>query len=152
MTIHKFNAFIANARQCRKIITSMYSIVITIFFFINYRVKMSKSVTPVDKYTCKLSKELQKLAENELRETKSTRNEALKVLRDWIQSNPRIELTRMDANFLLQFLRAKKFSVKMAQDNLERFILLRQRLESNEHIFQNMDYRLPKVEKLLNLG
>lgn len=111
---------------------------------------MSKSLTPVDKYVFNLSKELHKLAEEELRESKSIRSQAIKSLREWIESNPRIELTRMDAKFLLRFLRAKKFSVTMAQDNLERFILLRKTREGV--LFQNMDCLLPQVNELLELG
>lgn len=111
---------------------------------------MSKSLTPVDKYVCNLSKELQNLAEDELRENESTREQAIKSLRTWIDSNIRIDLTRMDATFLLRFLRAKKFSVTMAQDNLERYILLRSTREGI--LFQEMDYHLPKMIELLDLG
>lgn len=109
-----------------------------------------KSLTPVDTYVFNLSKELQALAEDELRESESTRTQAIKSLRDWIESNPRIELTRMDARFLLRFLRTKKFSVTMAQDNLERFILLRSAREGV--LFTQMDFTMPKMIELLDLG
>lgn len=112
---------------------------------------MSKSLTPVDQYVFShLSKELQQLAEEELRENESTRKQAIKSLRTWIETNSRIELTRMDAKFLLRFLRAKKFSGTMAQDNLERYVLLRCSLEGT--LFQEMDYLLPKMLELLDLG
>ena len=51
---------------------------------------MTKSVTPIDSYDVLLSEELRKLAEKELRETKSTRDNAIRALREWIQKNERI--------------------------------------------------------------
>uniref|UniRef100_A0A336MIP4 CSON000372 protein n=1 Tax=Culicoides sonorensis TaxID=179676 RepID=A0A336MIP4_CULSO len=110
-----------------------------------------KSLTPIDEiYNSNLSKDLQKLAENELRETEKSRQQAITAMRKWIESNPRIELTRMDSKFLLRFLRTKKFSVTMAQENLERFILLRKSRDGT--VFQNMDCQLPNVVDLLDLG
>uniref|UniRef100_A0A336MXQ0 CSON008996 protein n=1 Tax=Culicoides sonorensis TaxID=179676 RepID=A0A336MXQ0_CULSO len=110
-----------------------------------------KSLTPIDEiYNSNLSKDLQKLAENELRETEKSRQQAITAIRKWIESNPRIELTRMDSKFLLRFLRTKKFSVSMAQENLERFILLRKSRDGT--VFQNMDCQLPNVVELLDLG
>lgn len=54
-----------------------------------------KWVTEADKYVCKLSKETQKLAKDELREDKNTRDQALQQMRDWIKMNPRIENSRL---------------------------------------------------------
>lgn len=56
---------------------------------------MSKATTVADNYEFRLSKELKVLAETELRETCATRDFALKALRDWIESNPRILASRM---------------------------------------------------------
>lgn len=56
---------------------------------------MSKATTVADNYEFRLSKELKVLAETELRETCATRDFALKALRDWIESNPRIASARM---------------------------------------------------------
>lgn len=46
-------------------------------------------------YEFRLSNELKVLAETELRETCATRDFALKALRDWIETNPRIAAARM---------------------------------------------------------
>lgn len=56
---------------------------------------MSKGTTEADKYVFQLSDDLKKLAEVELRETAATRDFALKALRDWIESNPRIAAARL---------------------------------------------------------
>lgn len=56
---------------------------------------MSKGITDADEYVFTLSDELKQMAENELRETPATRDFALKALRDWIETNPRIASVRM---------------------------------------------------------
>lgn len=56
---------------------------------------MSKSISEIDDYHFTLSDELRRIAEVELRETKSTRENALRAIREWILKNPRIQLTRM---------------------------------------------------------
>lgn len=56
---------------------------------------MSKATTLADSYEFCLSDDLKELAKNELRETCATRDFALKALRDWIESNPRIAASRM---------------------------------------------------------
>lgn len=56
---------------------------------------MSKGITDADEYVFKLSDDLKSLAEQELRETAATRDFALKALRDWIESNPRIAAARL---------------------------------------------------------
>lgn len=54
-----------------------------------------------------------------------------------------------DSNFLLRFLRAKKFSVPITQEAIERYLLLR---HSYEPIFTNLDMTLPNMKTLINLG
>lgn len=56
---------------------------------------MKKATTNPDNYEFRLSKELKILSETELRETCATRDFALKALRDWIETNPRIAASRM---------------------------------------------------------
>lgn len=57
---------------------------------------MTKNITTFDdNYEFCLSNELKHLAKTELRETCATRDFALKALRDWIESNPRIAASRM---------------------------------------------------------
>lgn len=55
----------------------------------------SEYVTEEDAYECSLSEETQKMAKDELREDKNTRDQALEQVRNWIKLNPRIENSRM---------------------------------------------------------
>ena len=111
----------------------------------------SKSITPVDDYVFTLSNELATIAENELRETEEVRNNAIKVMRDWTMNNPRILKTRLDSNFLLRFLRFRKFSIPMAQEALERYLVLKQGSFGKDW-FNILDVTIPSVEKLLDSG
>lgn len=52
-------------------------------------------VTEADDYVCPLSEETQKMAKDELREDKNTRDQALEQMRNWIKLNPRIENSRL---------------------------------------------------------
>ncbi|XP_075228778.1 alpha-tocopherol transfer protein-like [Lycorma delicatula] len=100
-------------------------------------------------YICPLTKEAIKIAKEELREDDDIRKQALEMMRNWIINNPRILSCRMDASFLLRFLRFKKFSIPMAQETMERYILLRQCYELG---FRKLDMRLPAMQELLMKG
>ncbi|XP_078042924.1 clavesin-2 [Augochlora pura] len=106
-------------------------------------------VTEEDSYECTLSKETQQIAKDELREDKNTRDQALEQIRNWIKMNPRIENSRLDGQFLLRFLRSKKFNVPMAEEAIERYLLLRQVYHP---AFNNLDSTEPTMEELLTLG
>lgn len=56
-------------------------------------------VTEGDDYECSLSTETQKLAKEELREDKNTRDQALEQIRNWIKLNPRIQNCRLGEKF-----------------------------------------------------
>lgn len=66
--------------------------------------KMSKGITDADKYEFKLGNELKRVAEIELRETKSARDFALNAMREWIKTNPRIVAVRMGKKIILIFV------------------------------------------------
>ncbi|XP_051161892.1 clavesin-2-like [Leptopilina boulardi] len=105
--------------------------------------------TEEDDYECPLSKETQKMAKDELREDKNTRDQALEQIRNWVKLNPRIENSRMDGRFFLRFLRCKKFNVPMSQEAIERYLLLRQVYHP---AFNHLDITEPTMEELLSLG
>lgn len=138
---------------------------------------MSKAIKKYDDYKFILGDELKVMAENELRETCATRDFALQAVREWIEANPRIHAARLgklillqcivikslksnyisyssfqkknvDASFLLRFLRAKKFSVPITCEGIERYLLLRQSYE----FFNNLDMNLPIMKILLDAG
>ncbi|XP_044742995.1 clavesin-1 [Chrysoperla carnea] len=79
-----------------------------------------------DEYKCTLSPELQKLAQEELREDENTRTQAIQQVRDWINKHPNIKKCRTDSIFLLRFLRTKKFSVPLTCEMIERYLTIRQ--------------------------
>lgn len=106
-------------------------------------------VTEADDYVCRLPLEDQETAKRELREDELIRKHALENFRQWIQKNPRLENCRLDANFLLRFLRFKKFSVPQAQEALERYLLLRQTFSI---AFRELDVRNTRINELLDRG
>ncbi|KAJ6640646.1 Alpha-tocopherol transfer protein-like, partial [Pseudolycoriella hygida] len=72
-----------------------------------------------------LSEMVEKVARKELREDKFSRDQCLGQLRDWLSKNEDVQDVRMDDAFLLRFLRAKKFSVPMAQQLLLKYLNLK---------------------------
>lgn len=72
-----------------------------------------------------LSEMVQKVARKELREDKFTRDQCLEQMRDWLKKNEDVQDVRLDDVFLLRFLRAKKFSVPMAQQLLLKYLNLK---------------------------
>lgn len=111
----------------------------------------SKSITPVDEYVFTLSKELEELAEKELGETEQVRNNAIKELRDWTMKNPRILKTRLDAIWLLRFLRFKKFDIGLAKEALERYLVFREG-SYGKNWFDHLDVLKSSTEKQLDNG
>jgi hypothetical protein len=112
----------------------------------------TRSMNKVDDYVCKLLPETRKIAELELRETEVTRKHALRELREWAAKNPRIISIRLDSTFLLKFLRCKKFSLPMAKEMIERYIVLRHVEHEGVKIFQNLDSKLPVMQELFRAG
>lgn len=108
-----------------------------------------KWIEEPDNYVCRLSPETQQIAKEELREDEHTRQTALASMREWIMQNPRIKKCRMDGKFLLRFLRFKKFHVTLAQECLERYVLLRQTFGV---AFNCLDITIPMMVDLTNLG
>ncbi|CAH1998627.1 unnamed protein product [Acanthoscelides obtectus] len=108
-----------------------------------------KWVTEPNEYVCELSEETQAIALEELREDHDIRQSALASMREWIKQNPKIRNCRMDAKFLLRFLRFKKYHIPLAQEALERYLLLRQTFGV---AFNCLDITIPMMEELTNLG
>lgn len=102
-----------------------------------------------DKYVCTLSEDLKKIAKKELREDDKTREQTLAQMRDWISKTNYIKDCRVDSNFLLRFLRQKKFSVPMAQETLLKYIAMRQQ---HPLWFHDTTVADPMVLDLVNRG
>ncbi|XP_054274893.1 clavesin-2 [Macrosteles quadrilineatus] len=102
-----------------------------------------------DTYQCTLSSEMQTLAQQELREDEATRSHAITQMRSWIDMHPEIQCCRKDSAFLLRFLRTKKFCLPMAQEMLEKYLIVRQLYPQ---WFQRLDVLDPEVQDILNSG
>ncbi|KAL1518035.1 hypothetical protein ABEB36_001721 [Hypothenemus hampei] len=89
------------------------------------------------------------VAERELRETEITKRDCLKQLKIWIQQNEDVKDCITDNNFLLRFLRVKKFSIPLAQQTLLKYLNFRKRFPG---IFLNMDCRDPINNELISGG
>nr|XP_022916005.1 alpha-tocopherol transfer protein-like [Onthophagus taurus] len=89
------------------------------------------------------------IAAKELREDGLVRNQYLQQFKEWIQQNRDIENCITDDNFLLRFLRTKKFSLPMAQQMLLKYLNFRRVFKS---ICYDLDYRNPNVNDLINRG
>lgn len=97
----------------------------------------------------KISDSVLKVAKKELREDKTTREQALDQMRDWLKKNYDVENVRTDDSFLLRFLRNKKFSLPMAQQQLLKYLNMRKVMG---HLSFNLDFLSPGVRGLINNG
>jgi len=98
---------------------------------------------------CPLEDDLRLVAKQELREDDVLRTHSLRAMRNWIRKHPDIVNCRTDAPFLLRFLRTKKFSVPMAQDMLERYLVIRQLYPQ---WFSKLDVEDPVISDILDSG
>lgn len=110
----------------------------------------SKSITPVNDYEVVLSKELRKKAEQELRETDEIREFAIEAFRNWAMQNERIIKTRLDTAWLLKYLRFRKYSLPLAQEAMERHLVLRQGSHGLKYFHWEMDVMRPSVKAVFD--
>ncbi|XP_058123379.1 clavesin-1-like [Anopheles ziemanni] len=117
--------------------------------FSPYSVEKNPSV--YDGYKFELPELYRRIAMEELGEDDLVREQSLTEMRQWIVNNPHIRKCRTDAKFLLRFLRFRRFSVPMACEALERYLVVRElypswfkHLDSNDptmmEIFDNVPF------------
>lgn len=109
--------------------------------------KHTNDLYPDYEYTIPMA--VQDLARLELREDISTLNESLAQFRDWIRKSRDVRNVQTDSNFLLRFLRAKKFSVPMAQQTLLKYLNLKKRFPKATCDLDCLD---PKMDDLFSSG
>jgi len=85
----------------------------------------------------------------DLNEDPQSREKALLELRTWISRNRQILTCREDSNFLLRFLRMKKFKQPEAQAVLLKYLKMRQQ---EPHYFHRLDIRDPAIDDLVSRG
>lgn len=110
-----------------------------------------KSTTPVDEYVCTLDEDLQKYAEESLFETEEKRQNGIRELREWVLKNPRIIKCRLDAKYLLRFLRITKHNLKRAKEMLERWLIFREGQYGYDW-FSNLDVDRAHLQDLMDKG
>lgn len=108
----------------------------------------SKSETE-DNYSCKLQKDVQEIAKQELKEDQRTRKRALYEVRKWLKAQTHIKHVRTDANFILRFLRMQKFEIKESCEILDKYLTMRCQHPS---WFQNLDCKDTALSDLIDLG
>merc|ERR1712032_1622472 len=82
--------------------------------------KRNKMLLTEENYTCELSKETQEIAKKELNETNKLRKKAIADVRKWIKSRSNFRRARLDASFILRFLRMQKLdTMKVEQGPVE---------------------------------
>ncbi|XP_077283458.1 clavesin-1-like [Arctopsyche grandis] len=89
------------------------------------------------------------VALKELREDDLLREQCLDQMRDWISKHPAIKTCRTDSNFLLRFLRTKKFSVPQACLLLEKNLVTK---KMKPEWFTNINYDDPAIQDVINSG
>ncbi|XP_059618252.1 clavesin-2-like [Phlebotomus argentipes] len=77
------------------------------------------------------------------RDDENLRAQALNQFREWISKHPQIRKCRTDDQFLLRFLRARKFCVTEACQLLVNYLSRRKMLPS---IFENLDFKSPEID------
>ncbi|XP_053672666.1 retinaldehyde-binding protein 1-like [Anopheles nili] len=110
---------------------------------------VDKTTTQYDEYKFTLPELYREVAKEELREDDVVRENALAEMRQWIVENPHIRKCRMDAKFLLRFLRFRQFSVPMACEALERYLTMREMYPS---WFKTLDCGDSKMKELFATG
>jgi len=102
-----------------------------------------------DDYYCHLSKETQEVARTELNETVKVRKKAIAEVRKWIKTQPHFKRCRLDANFILRFLRMQKFEIKESCEILDKYMTMRGQYPA---WFHNLDCQDPALADLVSQG
>ncbi|XP_044766596.1 clavesin-2-like [Coccinella septempunctata] len=90
-----------------------------------------------------------KFVQTQIGEDEKLKEQCLFQLREWISQNRDIEYIPTDDNFLLRFLRSKKYSLFLTQQMILKYMNLRKKFG---HYFPDMDYQKPEAEELINSG
>ncbi|XP_037930753.1 alpha-tocopherol transfer protein-like [Teleopsis dalmanni] len=101
------------------------------------------------KHEVQIPENVQKTAKRELREDKSTREQSLEQFRNWIRKNKDLHNVRDDDTFLLRFLRAKKFSVPMAEQTLLKYLNIRRTFP---HMSTELDHLSVTMNDIITNG
>ncbi|KAK9880856.1 hypothetical protein WA026_013181 [Henosepilachna vigintioctopunctata] len=107
----------------------------------NYQVDSMESKRP-------LAEKLQ-AAKDQIGENDKIVKQCLEQLREWIRQNEDIENLFIDDNYLLRFLRTKKFSLFMTQQMILKYLNFRKKFF---HYIDSLDFEEEKANALINTG
>ncbi|XP_014286827.1 retinaldehyde-binding protein 1 [Halyomorpha halys] len=110
---------------------------------------MDSTISQIEKLNSEIPEEVMKRAKDAIREDETTKEQMLDQFKHWVSKNNNLQDVRTDDNFLLRFLRTKKYSLPMAQDMLLKYLNLRQ---TYQYLAFNMDFLEPSVLELVNKG
>lgn len=110
---------------------------------------LEKAFDELNNNEVNLDKIVSKIAKKELNETEKTKPQALQLLSNWIRNNDDVKDVRTDDEFLLRFLRIKKFNIPYAQQMILKYLNLRERFP---HMTANLDYLSPTMADVLASG
>uniref|UniRef100_A0A034VEB7 Alpha-tocopherol transfer-like protein n=1 Tax=Bactrocera dorsalis TaxID=27457 RepID=A0A034VEB7_BACDO len=96
-----------------------------------------------------LTENMLKIAKRELREDKCSREQSLEQMRNWVLKHEDLRNVRLDDQFLLRFLRCKKFSVPMAQQTLLKYLNVRRTFP---HMSTQLDFLDQKLNDIISRG
>ncbi|KAL3275957.1 hypothetical protein HHI36_020691 [Cryptolaemus montrouzieri] len=89
------------------------------------------------------------LAKTEIEENDKIKEQCLQQLKEWISQNGDIENCLTDDNFLLRFLRTRKYSLFMAEQMILKYLNFRKKFV---RYMGMMDYLEPNVNDLMSNG
>lgn len=95
-----------------------------------------------------LPSDLQSTAIKEINEVPSRIPEDIRHIRKWVTQQPHLK-ARTDDQWLLNFLRACKFSLDRTKQVLDSFYTIR---TATPEFFANRDPFLPEIQRIINLG
>ncbi|KAG5669817.1 hypothetical protein PVAND_000110 [Polypedilum vanderplanki] len=84
-----------------------------------------------------------------LQEDETRKSESLRLFREWLNRHPYIKRCRNDDNFLLQFLRTRKYSISDAFNTFEKHFLLR---EKRPEWFDASPRKIERIKDLARVG
>ncbi|GIY33315.1 leucine--tRNA ligase [Caerostris darwini] len=86
---------------------------------------------------------------DDLNETEELRRRCLHELREWAKSQPHFVNCRLDSNFLLRFLRMRKYRVDLAEQVLDKYLTVKTKYPNT---YQKLDIHKPSLRDLISRG
>ncbi|CAG0884192.1 unnamed protein product [Cyprideis torosa] len=93
--------------------------------------------------------EIQRVMKEEINEKPETRDAAIRELREFLLDHPEIRNPRLDAPFLLRFLRMQKFDVNKAKKTVEKYLKLRC---EEARWYRGLDIQETRLNEILSDG